>query len=850
MATDGSPSADRWAVDVVLGDGESASIRPIAPSDADALATFHRRQSPASRYRRYFSPKADLSAAELRHFTNVDFHDRVGLVVESHGEMVGWAGYERWPGRDDADTAFMVDDAHHGKGVATLLLEHLATIATTNGIGRFTAEVLADNQPMLSVFAGAGWALERHVAAGVIEVDFAIDDTVEYLDSVARREQRADSRAMARLLLPRSIAVIGASDVPHSVGDAMWRHVNRHSAGPVYAVNPRRPILDGERAWGRVVDIPADVWLAIIAVPAPALPRVIDDCIEARVRGAVVVTSVDGASIDIEPLVARARNHGMRIIGPSSMGVASSRPDVGLQASLLPTSLIPGSVAVSMQSGTLGGALLWAAKQRQMGLSWFVSLGDRADVSSSDLLQFWDDDETTRVIALYTESLGEPRRFARIARRVSRHRPIVAVRTGAAADAPGGGALYQHCGLIEVPTVSALLDTVRVLDGQPVLRGRCIAVIANSRSPRTLTDAAVAAAGLTSVDPPILLDWSATPDDYARAIAEALARPDVDGVIVVHTPVIADQMGAPGPAIEAAVVAARADKPVVAVLAGRQDGPVEAGATVPAFTFPEPAAAALGCSYAYGHWLATEAGAPLTAPPGIDPDGVAAMVAEALASGHSSLDVGARASVLTSYGIASAPTQFVAAERAVDAARELGYPVAIKAEHRRPGRSTRAGVALDLDDDADVRAAIGTMAETLGTAAARVIVQAMQSPGIDVRVVAGPNDEVGPLVSIGLGGTQADVLADEAPRLAPLSIRAADEMVHSSRAGDALRRAGTDAGSVAELVRRTGQLVANHGTIAFVDLTALVAPTGVATVTDATIHVASPPTSEIGGRHL
>ncbi|CAN5609387.1 bifunctional GNAT family N-acetyltransferase/acetate--CoA ligase family protein [soil metagenome] len=848
MPTEGAPTADRWSVDVVLGDGESALIRPIAPDDADALATFHHRQSPASIYRRYFSPKSDLTDAELHHFTTVDFRDRVGLVVESHDELVAWAGYERWPGRDDADTAFMVDDAHQGNGIATLLLEHLATIAVANGIGRFTAEVLADNHPMLSVFAGAGWPVERHVEAGVIEVDLDIDDTTEYLDSVARREQRADSRAMARLLLPRSIAVVGATDEPGSVGAALWQHVNQHSAGPVFAVNPRQPILAGEPAWARVADIPADVWLAVVAVPAHALPAVIDDCIAARVRGAVVVTSVDGTGVAVEPLVARARSHGMRIIGPSSMGVASSRTDVGLQASLLPTSLLPGSVAVSMQSGTLGGALLWAAEQREMGLSWFVSLGDRADVASSDLLQFWDDDDTTRVIGLYTESLGEPRRFARIARRVSRRRPIVAVRTGAAAAGPGGSALYQHCGLIEVSTVSALLDTARVLASQPVLQGPRVAVIANSRSPRTLADAAVTAAGLTSADPPIVLDWSASPDDYARAIAEALARPDVDGVLAVHTPVIADQLGAPARAIERA--AAGSAKPVVAVLAGRTDGPVETGARVPGFTFPEPAAAALGCSYAYGRWLATEADASIDAPAGTDTDGAAAVIADALGAGESMLGVDAQARVLSAYGITATPTRFVAAGQAVAAAHDVGYPVAVKAEHRRPGRSARAGVALDLGDDADVQAAIGAMAETLGPSAGRVIVQPMQAPGIDVRVAAGPDDEVGPLVSVGLGGTQADVLADETPRLAPLSSRTAAEMVQGSRAGEALRRAATDADAVVELVRRAGQLVADHGEIAALDLNALVAPDGAATVTDIVIRIAPAAARDLAGRHL
>ena len=477
---------ERWSSTVVLGNGETALIRPIRPSDAASLAAFHERQSPESIYRRYFSPKPRLTDADLEHFTVVDFVGRVALVVERYGEFIAWASYERWPGRDDADAAFQVDDAHHGKGIATLLLEHLAAIARSNGIVRFTAEVLADNRPMLAVFARAGWPVERRFESGVVDLDFSLDDTEEFLDSVERREQRADSRAMARLLLPRTIAVVGASDEPGSIGDALWRHVTAAATGAVFPVNPRHDEVGGKRSWPRLQDVPGDVNLAVVAVPAPALPTVVEDCIEARVRGAVVITSIEGTDIDFTQLVARARSFGVRIIGPGSMGVAAPRESVGVRAILVPDDLRPGAVAVSLQSGSIGASLLRLAEDMHMGLSWFVSLGDKCDVSGNDLLQFWEDDEATKVIAMYTESFGNPRKFARIARRVSRRRPIVAVRTGAAAIGASGGALYQQAGLIEVPTVAALLDTARVLATQPVMRGPRVALLTNARSPATL----------------------------------------------------------------------------------------------------------------------------------------------------------------------------------------------------------------------------------------------------------------------------------------------------------------------------------------------------------------------------
>jgi acyl-CoA synthetase (NDP forming)/GNAT superfamily N-acetyltransferase len=831
-----SPSdlVERWAGDVVLGNGETVHIRPIRPTDAGALAEFHRRQSPESIYRRFFTPKPELSAPSLEHFTNVDFVDRVALVVERRGEFIAWASYERWTGRDDADAAFMVDDRHQGKGIATLLLEHLATIARSNGIRRFTAEVLADNQPMLAVFSRAGWPVQRRFESGVIDLDFELAETDEFLDSVERREQRADSRAVARILMPRTIAVVGASDRPDTIGAALWRHVSAGANGAVYPVNPNRQTVGGQASWPTVLAIPDDVSLAVVAVPATAVPGVIEDCIEARVRGAVVVTAVDGAGVDLPALVARARSNGMRIVGPGSMGVAASRPAIGLQASLVPVDLPPGPVAISMQSGSLGASLLRQAGRLQLGLSWFVSLGDKCDISGNDLLQFWEDDATTKVIAMYTESFGNPRKFARIARRVSRQRPIVAVRTGAAAVEPSGGALYHQAGLIEVPTVAAMLDTARVLATQPVLAGPNVVVLANSRSPETLARAAIANAGLVPVDEPRALDWRSTPADYGDAIRTALSDSAIDGVLVLHAPPLAEAVAAPVDEIEAA--AATAGKPVVAVMLGGGDGPLQRGSNVPSFSFPEPAAAALGRSYAYARWRRTEAAAEPADVSTIDRAGAAKVFAAAIAGGAAMLDLDDAANVLAAYGIAVPATVAARADAAVAAARAVGYPVAVKAQHRRIGRSAEAGIALDLVDDDDVAAATDVMRTALGADAEQVVVQAMVPPGLDLRVRS-TDSRLGPLVSVGLGGSQADLITDEASRLAPLSSVAADALIAGSRAGPALERAGLDTGVVADLLVRVAQLAVDHHEITILDLNPVIVSAERAWVTDAVIAV-------------
>ncbi len=409
-------SESPWASTVVLGNGDTVFIRPLTTDDRPALAAFHKRQSADSIYRRYFSPKPELSEKELLHFTDIDMVDRAALAVESHDQFIAWASYERWPGRNEAEAAFMVDDTYQGAGIATLLLEHLAAIARSNGIERFTAEVLGDNRAMLAVFAKAGWPLQRRFDSGVVDLDWELADTDQFLDSVERREQRADSRAVARILLPRAIAVIGASDRPGSVGDAIWRHIADSVDVPMHAVNPNRDDVHGHHCCRTIGELPDEVSLAIIAVPARDLDATIDACIDKRMRGAVVITSVDGTDIDVAALVTRARRNGLRIIGPSSMGIASPRPETRLQAALVDVALPPGGVAISMQSGSLGGSFLRKAGDVSLGMSWFVSLGDKSDISANDLLQFWEQDDHTTVIGMYTESFGNPRKFARIAR--------------------------------------------------------------------------------------------------------------------------------------------------------------------------------------------------------------------------------------------------------------------------------------------------------------------------------------------------------------------------------------------------------------------------------------------------
>ncbi len=840
---------DLWAATVVLGDGEAAFIRPITPDDAPALLAFHERQPRENLYRRFFSAKPSLSERELEHFTVVDFRDRVALVLEYHGEFKAWASYERWQDRDDADVAFMVDADLQGKGIATLLLEHLAVIARANGIGRFTAEVLSDNRPMLRVFSRAGWPVERHYDSGVTELEWPLLDTEQFLDSVSTREQRADSRAIARLLLPRSIAVIGASDRPGTIGHELWNNIVGSFDGPVFAVNPAHRSVGGQPAYPAVTDIADDVWLAIVAVPVEALAVTIDSCIAKRVRGAVVVTSIDGSEIDLPALVAHARRNGLRIIGPTSMGIAAPRTSGGLQAALVQVTVPHGGVAISMQSGSLGASVLQQAAQLSLGLSWFVSLGDKADVSANDLLQFWEDDERTRVIALYTETFGNPRKFARIARRVGRTRPIVAVRTGPAAVGLANNALYQQAGLIEVPSVRAMLDVARVLATQPVPTGSGVAILTNARSPGVLTKAALVGAGLVPVDPPIGLGWRSTPEDFGNALRAALVDPDIHAVMVIHAPPLASST----PPIDAIDEAAMgATKPVVAVMLGRPDGPLREGSSVPAFSFPEPAADVLGRMAAYSRWLSSEADAAIEPVDGVDQDRARAVLVEAVERHDTILHLADTRLVVTSYGL-DMPRSVVLHEASTDevvsAAHSIGHPVAVKSAQRRVGRSAQAGVALDLADDEAVRDAITVIRAALGADAHTILVQQMVTPGVDVQIRCTTDDRLGPVITVGLGSLQGD-LPGSMSRLVPMSRAGAEALVRDSLVGPTLRAAGLASTPLVDAIQRVSQLVFDNPEIWVVDINPAIVSAAGCHLTDVRIELGSREHPDLLARRL
>jgi acyl-CoA synthetase (NDP forming)/RimJ/RimL family protein N-acetyltransferase len=814
-------TVDRSA-DVLLTDGTTVHLRPIRPEDADDIVATHSRFSERTRYLRYFSPYPHIPQRDLQRFVNVDHHDREALVVISAGRIIAVGRYERLgPGSPDAEVAFVVEDAHQGRGVGSVLLEHLAEAARAEGIHRFVAEVLPVNAPMLRVFADFGYQVQREYADGVVHLSFPIEPTEQSREVQWRREHRTEARSIARLLAPRGVAVYGASSSGHGSGAAILGHLRDGGfRGPIVPIHPTAARIAGIPAYRTASDAGVQVDIAVVAVPPPAVPAVVGDAAAAGVHGLVVVSAgfaeagPDGAAAQQE-LVRSAYAAGMRVVGPSCLGIANTAESVRLNATLAPRLPAAGRVGFFSQSGPLGVALLAEGDRRGLGLSSFVSAGNRADVSGNDLLQYWQDDPATDVVLLYLETFGNPRKFARLTRRIGRSKPLVVLapfegvapgpdanaRPVAGPDAAAVTDLFERAGVIRVHTVSELFDVGVLLANQPLPSGRRIGIVGNSAALVRLAAATCRAQGMAVV-PGHLLDVG--PHAGAHVFAEALARtaadPGVDAMLVVSAPALPGQPADADTELASVLagIALAGDKPVA--VAGT--GSVPSG--LPAYPSIEEAVRALARVAGYADWLRT--------PPSVAPElsSVDRVAADAvLAAG------GPRPAeqLLAAYGIPVVPWAYADTAEAVrDAATRLGYPVALKSSSEGLRHRVDLGaIRLDLATEEELVKAYDDTARRFGPG---VIVQPMVAPGVACVVEAVEHPTFGPVVGFGLGGVATDLLADRAWRAAPLTDRDAATLVDEPRAAALLRGyRGTDPvdrDGLAELLLRVGRLVDDH----------------------------------------
>ncbi|MFE1860566.1 bifunctional acetate--CoA ligase family protein/GNAT family N-acetyltransferase [Streptomyces anandii] len=960
-----------WEADVVLRDGGTARIRPITAEDADRLVSFYEQVSDESKYYRFFAPYPRLSAKDVHRFTHHDFVDRVGLAATVGGEFIATVRYDRVDAdgmpasgpSDEAEVAFLVQDAHQGRGVASALLEHIAAVARERGIRRFTAEVLPGNTKMIKVFTDAGYTQKRSFEDGVVHLEFGIEPTDRSLAVQRAREQRAEARSVRRLLAPGSVAVVGVGRTRGGVGRGILDNIRDAGfTGRLHAVNrafgEHLKEIDGVPAHRSVRDIDGPVDLAVVAVPAEHVPEVVAECGEHGVQGLVVISAgyaesgPEGRERQ-RALVRHARTYGMRLVGPNAFGIVNTSPEVRLNASLAPEMPRPGRIGMFAQSGAIGIALLSRLHRRGggvtgvTGVSTFVSSGNRADVSGNDVLQYWYDDPDTDVALMYLETIGNPRKFTRLARRTAAAKPLVVVQ--GSGSAPQGhtvratrlphatvSALLRQAGVIRVDTITELVDTGLLLARQPLPPGPRVAILGNSESLGVLTYDRCLAEGLRP-QPPRDLTTAASAEDFRAALSRALADDTADAVVVTAIPAVGEgaaqdaalaealrsaaaavpgkpvlvvhvelgglaealsaaastgpQAGAaqgeaapapvepapegpapvhpsatphPAPAPTAAPPSLTAPAPTAAppsrTAPAPAEGPGACSRLIPAYPAAERAVRALAEAVRYGQWR-REAADPGKVPEydDIDEKGAAALINGLLARGQGfTLGTEETCELLGRYGIhvrraLPAPTPDAAAE----AARALGYPVALKATapHLRH-RADLGGVRLDLADEEQLRRAYAELTELFGQPEElRPVVQPMAPRGVDTVVRAVIDPAAGAVLSFGLAGAASQLLDDMAHRLVPVTDREATSMIRSIRTAPLLfgwrGSAPVDTPALEELLLRVSWLVHDHPEVVAVTLEpAVVAPRGVSVLGAAVRLAPAPARDDLGPRTL
>ncbi|WP_432543426.1 bifunctional acetate--CoA ligase family protein/GNAT family N-acetyltransferase [Kineococcus sp. SYSU DK002] len=873
----------RWEADVALRDGGTAHVRPIRPDDADAVAAFHDRQSDESRYFRFFAPMPRLSRRDLARFTQVDHVDRVALVATVGQDIVGIARFDAAPVRPgrprSAEVAFNISDAHQGRGLGSVLLEHLAAAARERGIRRFTADVLPTNAKMIGVFREAGFEVRQGYVDGVLDVSFDIDATERSVDVMRAREQRAEARSVTALLTPKSVVVVGARRTPGTVGHRLLADlVSGGFTGAVHAVNAAGA---GEELLGvpllaSVRDIGEPVDLAVVAVaPATALAAV-RDCAAAGVRGLVVVSSgfaetgPEGVELQRE-LVRIARANGMRVIGPNSFGVVNTAPDVRLNASLAQEVPPPGRFGLFSQSGALAVTVLSSAHRRGLGISTFVSAGNRADVSGNDLMQFWHDDEATAAVGLYLESVGNPRKFSRVARGLARRKPVIVVKSGASGfGVPPGhtvrrsevpfevvDSMLRQAGVIRVENVHQLFDVAQVAVEQPLPAGSRIAIVGNSDALGTLAADACVSWDLQVVHGPTSVHPEAGVEVFTDALRRAFADPQVDAVVASWVPPTATVDAAAATAV--ARTAAEGGKTCVTCFLGtRSVSAARVGAlgsdatddecpTVPSFPTPEDAVRALAAVVRYSEWRRKDRGHPV-APEGVDLPRARAVVEHALAEhpGGTTLDREARTALLEAVGIALLPRAEVGGvEEAVEAAERFGWPVALKTVGEElAGRQDLRGVRLGLSSPEALRGAVQEMREVFGAAARTLAVQPMAALGVPCLVRSTEDPLFGPVLAFGVEGDPIDLMGDVAYRIPPLTDVDVDDLVRSIKAAPKLfgHRGSPrlDVPALQDVIARVAVLADAVPEIAELRLTPVLVAERGATCLDVVVRVAPP----------
>ncbi|MGZ8603677.1 MAG: bifunctional acetate--CoA ligase family protein/GNAT family N-acetyltransferase [Actinomycetota bacterium] len=902
MADDGFP--DHLVSDVALRDGSTVRVRPVRPTDTTRVEDYLIGLSPETRRLRFWSQAIDVRQLAQR-IVDVDYHDHLTLLVlqgGDEGRMIGGAQYIRIEG-GRAEVSLSVTDDFQGKGMGSILLGQMAQEAARHGITTFVADVLPENHTMVNVFRATGFTVSIRATPGAIEVEFPILLTDEAVGHFEDRETEAAVNAMRTFLSPASVAVIGASRDSTTIGGQLFHNLlTTEFHGPVYPVNPKSAVVHGVVAYPSVKDIPGDVDVAFIAVPAAYVPQVVRDCGEKGVRGLVVISSGfsevggDGPSRQDE-LVQISRAYGMRIIGPNCMGIVNTADDIRLNGTFSTLYPPPGRVGFLSQSGALGLAVMQYATELGLGLSSFVSIGNKADISGNDLVAYWDEDANTDVVLLYLESFGNPRRFARLAREVSRRKPIIAVKSGrsaagarAAASHTGAllaasdvtvDALFRQAGVIRTDTLEEMFDVATLLASQPPPSGDRVAIVTNAGGLGILCADTCEANGLTiptlseatttelksflpaeaAVGNPVDMIASATAEDYERAIETVAADPEIDAVIVIYIPPQATKALEIGHAIVRAINSVGGRVPIATTWMSTKGLPQalqEAGTRIPSYPFPEQAAIAMAHAARYGRWRQRPVG---TVPRFHDTrtDEAVGIIAAALGRTDGEwLTAEDVERLLGCYGLRTARSERAPTpEEAGDAAARIGASVALKAYGPDIVHKTEVGaVALGLSGPTETTAAASEMAERISAAGLTLegfLVQEMVGEGIEMLVGVAHDPLFGPVVACSAGGTTVELVRDVAVRVSPITDLDANEMVRSLRTFPLLEgfrgAPKVDVDALLDVILRVGAMVDAHPSIAEMDCNPVIVLPHGALIVDARVRVQeAPPIKPLAAR--
>ena len=827
----------QYEAEALLKDGSIIRLRPIRRDDCERWLKFVSRLSPRAKYLRFHHVPKETTPDDALRYCTVDYKSTFAIVAEvrreQREEIVGLGRYYRLPDKPSAEVAFAVEDDYQARGIGTRLMEVLVKAALENGITMFQAEVLADNQEIMGVFQNYGFHVTSELEAGVYHVAFPIAATRRAMKKEEERERMATLASLRPILLPRSVAVIGASRQPGTIGYLLLQCLieNRFS-GVVYPVNPNAEAVMSVKAYPSVLEVPGDVDLAVIAVPAPIVSRVADECGRKGVRAMVVISDGfkergrEGAARE-EELRDIALGYGMRLVGPNCMGVLNTDPAIGLNATFSQVYPPQGNVAFLTQSGALGLAILQYASNLNIGISSFISVGNRADVSSNDLLQYWEQDPATRVVLLYLESFGNPRKFGRIARRVSAAKPIVAVKggstpagsraamshTGALATSDvASDALFRQSGLIRVNTLEELFDVATLLSTQPVPKGRSVVIVTNGGGPGILAADACDNRGLLlpefspetvgrlksvikrdiTVHNPLDLTAGASEEEFAETLKVLAADPGNDAVILIFVPPVIVSLEAIETAVgPVATVFQRHQKPLLACFMGQRGFSRKLGYKdkfVPCYPFPEDAVSALAETVEYGEWRRKPKGS-IPKLRGIKRERARRIIEGAMTrTAERPLWLGPQeiAELLHCYGIRLAETLVARTDaEAAALASRTGFPVAVKLVSSTITHKTDVGgVVLGLKSEKEVEKAWNRIRDSLARLGREremegVAVQRMVEGGIETIVGVTQDPSFGPLVMLGLGGVYTELFKDVVFRLHPLTDLDAGDLVGS-----------------------------------------------------------------------